>query len=112
MKDDGSAKELEKLLQESLKASADSARGKVPIHQLKTLPLPIHIPPASSGKELAGETRESTPELAKILAPDSLPPPPPAAMKPAKPSAARKLAWVLLLIPLIGAGILAWRTFG
>jgi hypothetical protein len=88
MKEDATAKELERLLRDALNTTAEPARGATPLLQLKTVPLQVqHIPvkaqPAPKKAEPKPEVivapkietaSDSIPELADRLAPESVPP--------------------------------------
>src|SRR5690606_987388 len=107
MKDDASAKELEKLLREALSAGLESPRGATPILQLKTMPLQVQAPPKAPTPSSAESTPDEPPSLADKLAPESIRPPAPAA--PRKKSRASAIALGALAALALGAiGAAAW----
>jgi hypothetical protein len=110
--DDASAKEIEKLLRESLNAGLESPRGATPILQLKTMPLQVQAPPKAPAPSSGEGASHDPPSLADKLAPESIRPPASAAPK-AKSSRASVIALGTLAMMALGAtGVAAWLGRG
>jgi hypothetical protein len=112
MKDDASAKELEKLLRDALSAGLESPRGTTPILQLKTMPLEVQAPPKAPAASSVESASDEPPSLADKLAPESIRPPAPVAPKK-KGSHASAIALGALAALALGAiGMAAWLGRG